>query len=366
MSIIYDASMQELEETEKELLLMGTHFMNKAAKLGTLRSGNGRLREIDASGVCSDLYECEARFLRAKRAVINHYMGAYELTIAPREKGRLAQALVDLIAQRPRIDFQDQYFTTSYASEITQLEAYSGLAGDFLEFQRIHEMEMIQINRRHLDRGPEDRDPYSAPPQGRPMGQSTWGATMTSAVWPLLDGLGIYDFMGSMASLADLHINLLSVKGDFRRLMWDPLKAKKRDHTVSNLLFLEHKVMESAAAELKDIIDHMELQMSHEAGSKGMIEEHSPLMSVDGVYEVVREKCPNKEVVTGPATSLAQMKVLSVLEAWHGLVDAGHAIDILKSAYVYQRLCLQLEEADGTALQPVDMYKDPDDSNTAV
>lgn len=287
-------------------------------------------------------------------------MGAYELTTAPREKGRLAQVLVDLIAQRPRIDFEDQYFTSSYASEITQLELQGGIAGEFVEFQRIHEMEMIQVNRRDLDK--DGNDPFTAPPRGRPMAQASWGATMNSKVWPLLDGLGIYDFMGSMGSLADLHTHLLSLKGDFRRLLWDPLK--KRDHTVSNLLFLEHKVMESAAAELKDMIDHMELQMSHEAGSRGMIEEHGPLMSVDGVYEVVREKCPNKEVVTGAATSLAQMKVLGVLEAWHGLVNAGHAIDILKSVYVYQRLCLQLEEADTTALQPVDMYKDPDDSNT--
>jgi len=220
MAIIYDASMQELEETEKELLLMGTHFMNMAKKTGSLRSATGRMREVDASAVCADLYECEAKFLRTKRELVNHYLGAYELATDPTSKGRLAQTLVDIIAQRPRIDFQAPYFSGSYAAEITQLETYSEISKNFSEFQRVSETALVELNKKPPSEV-DSKDPFAAPTNGRPSPLATWGPTIQGGVLPLLKGVGVYDFLHSMGSMADLHRTLLSTRGHYRRLLWE-------------------------------------------------------------------------------------------------------------------------------------------------
>lgn len=61
-SIVYDAALQDLQELNAELLLVGSHFI--------LRSSSTSSADTDRVSVLLDLWTCETEFLHNKIQVV--------------------------------------------------------------------------------------------------------------------------------------------------------------------------------------------------------------------------------------------------------------------------------------------------------
>lgn len=70
--IVYDAAVKDLQELENELLLVGSHFIqrDRIKKTGNAERGAssmaGVLSEVDRVRVLLDLWTCETEFLESK------------------------------------------------------------------------------------------------------------------------------------------------------------------------------------------------------------------------------------------------------------------------------------------------------------
>ena len=68
-------------------------------------------------------------------------MEAYHHVYDKRERDRLAEVVVSLVAARPRLSPNDGYFTASYAGECECLTAHGRLLQELLQFQLFRERE---------------------------------------------------------------------------------------------------------------------------------------------------------------------------------------------------------------------------------
>jgi hypothetical protein len=73
---------------------------------------------VDRASVLEDLYENELAFQKKKQRMLECYMEAYEHILDTVEQQRMAQIIVNLIAQRPIFDMNDSYFIASYQARI--------------------------------------------------------------------------------------------------------------------------------------------------------------------------------------------------------------------------------------------------------
>lgn len=125
LMIMYDAALNDLEARELELLKIGTYFVQKS---------DYTTRDINADRVLilEDLYESEAWFQDAKRKLIDSYMEAYDNSCSHQEQLKIAQTILNLIAQKPLVDLQKKYFSEIYAAEIINLELQHTLTKDII------------------------------------------------------------------------------------------------------------------------------------------------------------------------------------------------------------------------------------------
>lgn len=66
--VVYDAALEDLERLERELLLVGSHFIQRSrmvSKQGGTTSEAGDT-QVDHVAVLLDLWTCEAKFLESK------------------------------------------------------------------------------------------------------------------------------------------------------------------------------------------------------------------------------------------------------------------------------------------------------------
>lgn len=64
--VVYDAALKDLDELESELLLVGSHFIQRNRIKATANKEGGAGWEVDHVAVLLDLWMCEAEFLESK------------------------------------------------------------------------------------------------------------------------------------------------------------------------------------------------------------------------------------------------------------------------------------------------------------
>lgn len=66
--IVYDVALRDLEELENELLLVGSHFIqrNKIKQMGIAERASASTPDVDRVAILLDLWTCETEFLESK------------------------------------------------------------------------------------------------------------------------------------------------------------------------------------------------------------------------------------------------------------------------------------------------------------
>jgi len=83
-----------------------------------------------------ELYKAEVEFQFAKVMLVETIMEAYEHILDPLEHIRTLQMIVDVMAQRPRLNMQSNFFDESYASETKAVNLKCELFQDFIALQK--------------------------------------------------------------------------------------------------------------------------------------------------------------------------------------------------------------------------------------
>jgi hypothetical protein len=93
-AVVYDVAMEDLQELERELLVVGTYYITRGCGLGDKDKDNtavyGR-RDVDRMAVLHDLWTSEARYQDNKMKLVNCYLEVYHNTAHRRERERLAK-----------------------------------------------------------------------------------------------------------------------------------------------------------------------------------------------------------------------------------------------------------------------------------
>lgn len=139
--IIYDSAFEDFMDLEKELLLIGSHFLGCDSNNGTsiktftndFSLSEYSSQHVDRFGVLLDLWGNESSYLESKRILVDCFMEIYQHVICVKERKKLAQIITSFIYQRPRIDFSEEYFVTSYNSEKKLLNVYFQLVKSIVD-----------------------------------------------------------------------------------------------------------------------------------------------------------------------------------------------------------------------------------------
>ena len=106
---------------EEELIKICSYFINKAEVLQDIHTD--KLQPVKDRLQClSDLLECESKFQFKKVKLCMAYLECYEHIVDPLEQQRLMQVITDLVARRPRLNLQANYFQDAYEAEFMCLD----------------------------------------------------------------------------------------------------------------------------------------------------------------------------------------------------------------------------------------------------
>ncbi|ORX43353.1 hypothetical protein BCR36DRAFT_360975, partial [Piromyces finnis] len=150
---IYDIAYDDLVKREKELLKIGTCYLNSRTN-NQLIEYSGEMKEIgydifkdqdiknssylnpkyDRAEILYELYDYETRFQNTKINLINCYLEVYENATSNKDILRLAQIITNYINIKPTIQYEDEYFSHSYICEINSLENHLNLVKDILKY----------------------------------------------------------------------------------------------------------------------------------------------------------------------------------------------------------------------------------------
>uniref|UniRef100_A0A5K3ERZ5 DUF4549 domain-containing protein n=2 Tax=Mesocestoides corti TaxID=53468 RepID=A0A5K3ERZ5_MESCO len=132
--VVYNCAVEDYNCLERDLMLLATHFIQKdkamrnasnfKRKQAANDSGKNEFniagyshREVDRFGVLYDIWTNECAFQEAKKELMDVYMEAYQHVCSRESRRHLAQVMVDLMHQRPRIELASSYFVLAYRYE---------------------------------------------------------------------------------------------------------------------------------------------------------------------------------------------------------------------------------------------------------
>ena len=114
--ILYDCVLQDMKGVEDELVKICSYYINRAEVLQDVHTEKPAPAK-DRLECLSDLLEYEASFHFKKVKLCMAHLECYEHIVDPLEQQRLMQIITDLMARRPRLNLQANYFRDSYAAE---------------------------------------------------------------------------------------------------------------------------------------------------------------------------------------------------------------------------------------------------------
>ncbi|XP_019133387.2 uncharacterized protein si:ch73-242m19.1 [Larimichthys crocea] len=142
--IVYDAALKDLEELENELLLVGSHFIQRN-RIKKTTAGVHSGSDFDRVALLLDLWTCETEFLESKVQLLNCYYEAYQHAAGTEERCALARVITDIMHSRPQLDLNQDYFVQVYRAEIGCLRSHQQLIKNILDNQ-------IEKQRQYLQR----------------------------------------------------------------------------------------------------------------------------------------------------------------------------------------------------------------------
>ncbi|KAK3103240.1 hypothetical protein FSP39_017753 [Pinctada imbricata] len=166
--IVYSAAEKDLENLEKDILLIATHFIEKdrelrgKSKIPNKATESARRRqqhsagpgdfdivkyahqEVDRFGVLLDLWNNMTTFLECKRELIDCYVEAYQHVFNREEKRALAQVIMDFMYRQPRYDFEEPYFVKALREECVIMRQMNILIKNVMDKQIEEQREYLQ------------------------------------------------------------------------------------------------------------------------------------------------------------------------------------------------------------------------------
>ncbi|KAM8736120.1 uncharacterized protein AB9X84_021648 [Acanthopagrus schlegelii] len=164
--VVYDVALQDLEELEKQILLVGSRFIqrNTVKKMRGTEAADVRAwagSEVDRVAVLLNLWTCETEFLESKVQLLNCYYEAYQHAAGTEERFQLARVVTDIMHSRPQLDLDQDYLVQAYRAEIDCLRSHRQLIRGVLDNQ-------IDSQRQYLQRIWRDDHRGSVQDFGRP------------------------------------------------------------------------------------------------------------------------------------------------------------------------------------------------------
>jgi len=133
--IIYEASLSDMKQLEEEFCKIGTYFIQKKEKL-IVDVDVVPNPFIDRTQVILDLFINEFDFLYAKFEYISEMMTIYENSSDIFEQKNLMKKIINTMAQRPHIDLDYNYFTSSYLMETELLRKKAAFMHILIDYQK--------------------------------------------------------------------------------------------------------------------------------------------------------------------------------------------------------------------------------------
>ncbi|CDW75700.1 UNKNOWN [Stylonychia lemnae] len=149
MYILYDCSLDDMVQLDKEILKIGTYFIKKNESQFDFKQYKFPL--VERFQLMEDIVVSEFEFYYIKAKLVMVYLEAYEHICDPLEQQRMMQIIIDLISSRPRIDYQNSnYFMESYKAEIICYETHYRLMREVVDYQMKMEKKENQSMRDYL------------------------------------------------------------------------------------------------------------------------------------------------------------------------------------------------------------------------
>ena len=142
--IIYEASLSDMKQLEEEFCKIGTYYIQKKEKL-IVDTDVVPNPFIDRTQVILDLFINEFDFLYSKFEFISEMMTIYENSSDIFEQKKLMKNIVNVMAQRPHLDLDYNYFTSSYLMETELLRKKAAFMHILIDYQKKIEIKENQL-----------------------------------------------------------------------------------------------------------------------------------------------------------------------------------------------------------------------------
>ena len=133
-NLMYDCTFSDMRALEQELLKIVSFYINKVEPM-TDKDLRNVLPNVDRLGIIKEVLFWEEKYQKAKLRLCLQYIECYEHTCDTLEQQRLIQIVVDLMAQRPRMNLAANHFKDSYRAEIDALTILGQIMKEFIRMQ---------------------------------------------------------------------------------------------------------------------------------------------------------------------------------------------------------------------------------------
>lgn len=343
--IVYDSAIKDMEDLEKDLMLLATHYIEKEQNLRGRSKVNkvtesARRRqqneagpggfdiphyahiEVDRFGVMTDLWSNETAFMECKRELIDCYMEAYHNVFDRDEKRAIAQVIVNLIYQRPRFDLSADYFIKIYRAECVIIRQHINLVKNVLDKQ-------IEDQREYNQKVCRDGDTFGLPHRIVPKQPIAVNHSRSA-----LRNVFMLEFHPSLALAAKIPQAL-------KFALQELIHIHKPD-TILDSLVMEKKLYEVALQEwqtMEPIGTSFSPQMQKDLFSGVFAEDPLFICEIAERFATEEEADQQPKGQTKQRNKLMMSKVGRVMDAVHvrhRLIDASWETEILAKIYRLQ------------------------------
>jgi hypothetical protein len=133
--ILYEATLSDMKQLEEDLAKLGTYFITRREEL-VANTDKVPNPFVDRSQVILDLFTSEYDYLYSKFEYVSELMSIYENTTDIYIQKSLMQVITDMIGNRPIIDLNYHYFTSSYLVESEALSKKAALIHSLIDYQK--------------------------------------------------------------------------------------------------------------------------------------------------------------------------------------------------------------------------------------
>jgi len=151
VNVMYDSALADMQTLEVELIKICSFFINKIEPITDTDMRN-ILPTVDRQRMLTEIIELEEGYQNQKLQLALSYMECYQHVCDGLEQQRLIQIIIDLMAKRPRINFNANHFRDSYRTETELFKTQGKLVREFINLQMITEAKVNSGVREYLEK----------------------------------------------------------------------------------------------------------------------------------------------------------------------------------------------------------------------